>query len=95
MTVNICQVANQRNAEVTEEQVASKLESGEPVDPSEARNVQSREQRAMGGQRPPTGSISAQAQSVADREKNFEQAAEQVGGEMASAPYVKCISSSF
>ncbi|KAF2228939.1 hypothetical protein EV356DRAFT_571523 [Viridothelium virens] len=80
------QVAKQRNAEAAEDQVASKLETGEPIDPSEARTVQSREQRAMDGQRPPPGSIAAQAQSIADKEKNFEQAAEEVTGKMATAP---------
>ncbi|KAI9694534.1 MAG: hypothetical protein M1822_000150 [Bathelium mastoideum] len=80
------QVAKQRNATTAEDDVATKLETGEPLDLADARLVQSREQRAMGGQRPPAGSLAAEAQSVADREQNFEQAAAEVGDKMHTAP---------
>ncbi|KAI9710994.1 MAG: hypothetical protein M1820_002432 [Bogoriella megaspora] len=80
------QVAKQRNAEEAEDSVVDKLETGAPIDPEEARTVQSREQRAMGGVRPPAGSIAAEAQSVAAKEQNFDEAAQRVGLKMQTNP---------
>jgi len=59
------QLTKEMNAEAAKKEVEPKLAADDPIKPEEAQKVQSLEQKAMGGRRPPADSVSAQAQSVA------------------------------
>jgi len=59
------QITKEMNAEAVKKEVEPKLAADDPIKQEEAQKVQSLEQKAMGGQRPPTDSLSAQPQSAA------------------------------
>jgi len=56
------QAVKELNAQKAKQEVAAKMEGPEPVTAEDASYVQSREQKAMGGQRPPADGVSAQVQ---------------------------------
>ncbi|KAF2836235.1 hypothetical protein M501DRAFT_1019037 [Patellaria atrata CBS 101060] len=66
--------------------LAVKLEQGETPSVDEAHKVQSEEQNAMGGARPPTGSTSAVAQSAVDKEQNFQKTLHEVEEKLEKDP---------
>jgi len=59
------QLTKEMNAEAAKKEVEPKLAADDPITSEEAQKVQSLEQKAMGGQRPPADSVSVQAQSAA------------------------------
>lgn len=64
------QVTKQGYVEQATQDVASKMvDNATPANQTDARHVQSMQQKATGGPRPPTSSDAAQAQSVADKQQ--------------------------
>ena len=62
------QAAKELNAHKAKQEVVAKMEGPEPVTAEDASYVQSREQKAMGGQRPLEGSVSSQVQSPSTKD---------------------------
>ncbi|KAI9715215.1 MAG: hypothetical protein M1828_000913 [Chrysothrix sp. TS-e1954] len=87
------EMTKQANAEQVDAHVADKLAKGEPITKQEASLAESRESRAMGGQRPPPGSVAAQAQSAAakdaaapQKDANLAKTTSDVKAKLDSAP---------
>ena len=62
------QAAKELNAQKAEQEVVAKIKGPEPVTAENASYVQSRKQKAIGGQRPPASSVSAQVQSPSTKD---------------------------